>query len=136
MNSIAPPNPTGSFAFTTTGTDTQTTNSSGVTAITAGNAFASFLLGQVDTFQIDLQTAKIRPRDHIQEYFLQDDWKATDRLTLNLGARYTLHFPSTEKNNQGAVFNLATQQLDYLGQNGNPRSARALDRARASFTST
>jgi hypothetical protein len=123
LNTVSPPNPTGSFAFTTTGTDTQTTTGTTATT-TAGNAFASFLLGQVDTFQIDLQTAKIRPRDHIQEYFLQDDWHATDRLTLNVGARYTLHFPSTEKNNQGAVFNLATQQLDYLGVNGFSRSAR------------
>jgi hypothetical protein len=119
LNSIAPPNPTGSFAFTTTGTNQQ-----GVT--NSGNSIASFLLGQVDTFQIDLQQSKIRPRDHIQEYFVQDDWKVTDRLTANLGARWTLHFPSTEKNNQGAVFNLATQQLDYLGVNGYSRSAREL----------
>jgi len=119
LNAIAPPNPTGSFAFTTTGTNQQ-----GVT--NSGNAIASFLLGQVDTFQIDLQQSKIRPRDHIFEVFAQDDWKLTGRLTLNLGARYTLHFPSTEKNNQGAIFNLATQQLDYLGQNGFPRTAREL----------
>jgi hypothetical protein len=119
LNTVSPPNPTGSFAFTTTGTDQQ-----GVT--NSGNAIASFLLGQVDTFQIDLQTARIRPRDHIQEYFLEDDWRATDRLTLNIGARYTLHFPSTEKNNQGAVFNLSTQQLDYLGLNGYPTHAREL----------
>jgi TonB dependent receptor len=119
LNAVAPPNPTGSFAFTTTGTDQQG-------ATNSGNAIASFLLGQVDTFQIDLQQSKIRPRDHIEEYFAQDDWKLTGRLTLNLGARYTLHFPSTEKNNQGAVFNLDTQQLDYLGQNGFPRSAREL----------
>jgi Carboxypeptidase regulatory-like domain/TonB dependent receptor len=119
LNAIAPPNPTGAFAFTTTGTNQQ-----GLT--NSGNSIASFLLGQVDTFQIDLQESEIRPRDHIQEYFAQDDWKVTDRLTANLGARWTLHFPSTEKTNQGAVFNLATQQLDYLGVDGNSRSAREL----------
>ena len=119
LNTVSPPNPTGAFAFTTTGTNQQ-----GVT--NSGNALASFLLGQVDTFQIDLQTAKLRPRDHIQEYFAQDDWRATSRLNLNLGARWTLHFPSTEKNNQGAVFNLATQLLDYLGVNGYPTHAREL----------
>ncbi|WP_433984866.1 hypothetical protein [Tunturiibacter empetritectus] len=47
-------------------------------------------------------------------------------MTLNIGARWTLHHPSTEKNNQGAVFNLATQQLDYVGVDGNSRSAREL----------
>jgi hypothetical protein len=119
LNAIAPPNPTGAFAFTTTGTDQQ-----GVT--NTGSALASFLLGQVDNFAIDLQTSKIRPRDHIEEYFVQDDWKLLPTLTVNIGARYTLHHPSTETTNQGAIFNLATQQLQYLGQNGFSRSAREL----------
>ena len=123
LNAVSPPNPQGSFAFTTTGTDTQTAAGS---TTTGGNAIASFLLGQVDTFSIDLQTSRIRPRDHIQEFYAQDDWRATDRLTLNLGGRWTLASPSTEKTNQGAVFNLGTQVLDYAGVGGNSRSARTL----------
>jgi hypothetical protein len=34
--------------------------------------------------------------------------------------------PSTEENNQTAVFNLETQQLEYLGRDGQPRAARQL----------
>ncbi|MBB5341738.1 TonB-dependent receptor [Tunturiibacter gelidoferens] len=126
LNTVSPPNPTGSFAFTTTGTNQQGLVIAPGDKLTNGNSIASFLLGQVDTFQIDLQQAKLRPRDYIEEYFLQDDWKASNRLTLNIGARWTLHHPSTEKNNQGAVFNLGTQQLDYVGVDGNSRSAREL----------
>ena len=98
LDVINPPNPTGTFAFTTAGT---------------GNALASLLLGQVNAFSIDIQKNVIQPRAHIAEFFIGDDWKVSQRLTLNIGTRYTLNFPSTEKNDQGAVFSLNTQVLDF-----------------------
>jgi hypothetical protein len=113
LNIIAPPNPTGSYGFTTTGTNSSTA--------TGGNALASMLLGQVNAFSIDIQKNALRERAHIAEFFIGDDWKVTDRLTLNIGTRYTLNFPSTEVNNQVAVFNLNTQVLDF------PHTARELE---------
>lgn len=127
LDVIQPPSPTGQFAFTTLFTNSQGVPSVGnALSSFTGNSLASFLLGQVQTFSIDLQQDVLRPRAHIQEYFVQDDWKASSRLTVNAGLRYTLNFPSTILDNQGAVFNLQTQQLDFLGQNGFPETARSL----------
>ena len=119
LNVIQPPSPTGSFTFSSLFTDLPGTPNTGA-------PFASFLLGQVQQFSIDLQQEPIRNRAHVQEYFVQDDWRATDRFTANAGLRYTLNFPSIEVHNQSAVFNLQTQQLEYLGRDGQPRAARQL----------
>ena len=79
-------------------------------------------------FSIDLQQAEVRNRARFQEYFVQDDWRLIERRTVNAGVRYTLNFPSTEETDQAAVFNLETQALEYLGLEGQPRSARELHR--------
>src|SRR5262249_41013929 len=82
-----------------------------------GTPLASFLLGQVQVFSIDLQHDVIRERARFQEYFVQDEWKASSRLTLTPGIRYTLNFPSREIDGQTAVLNLRTGVLDYPGAN-------------------
>ncbi len=108
LDVVQPPSPTGAFTFNTLGSDLPGTTGT-------GTPVASFLLGQVQNFSLDLQQAEINERARFQEYFIQDDWKITDRLTINPGLRYTLNFPSTEANGQTAVFNLETQQLEYPG---------------------
>jgi hypothetical protein len=105
LDIVNPSNPTGSYAFTTTGSNSATG--------TGGNALASLLLGQVNAFSIDIQKQALKERAHIGEFFVGDEWKVSSRLTLNIGTRYTLNFPSTEATGQDAVFNLKTQVLDF-----------------------
>lgn len=119
LDVVQPPSPTGSFIFSSLFSDLP-----GVA--NTGTPLASFLLGQVQQFSIDLQQDEIRNRAHVQEYFVQDDWRLSGRVTVNVGLRYTLNFPSIEANDQAAVFNLETQHLEYLGRDGLPRSARRL----------
>src|SRR4029078_9678332 len=108
LNVIQPPSPTGSFTFSNLFTDLPGT-------LNTGTPLASFLLGQVQLFSIDLQQAQIQERARFQEYFIQDDWKVSNRLTITPGLRYTLNFPSNEINGQVCVFNLETQLLEYPG---------------------
>ena len=126
LDVLQPPSPTGNFQFTNI--LTAGLSPAGAVNANTGNAFASFLLGQVGRFSIDVQPAVIKPRARVAELFVQDDWRLSNRLTVNLGARYTLNFPSTVIDNQGAVFNLTTQKLDQLGSNGTSPAARNLEK--------
>ncbi len=119
LNVLQPPSPTGAFTFSNLFTDLPGTANT-------GTPLASFLLGQVQQFSIDLQQDEIRNRAHIQEYFVQDDWRLSDRITLNAGLRYTLNFPSNEVNDQVGTFNLDSGQIEFAGVNGVPRAARQL----------
>jgi hypothetical protein len=106
LDVLNPPNPAGAYSFN---------------AAATGNAFAALLLGQVNAFSIDIQSATLQPRAHFAEFFVTDAWNATSRLTINVGTRYTLNFPSTEAHDRGAIFNLKTQVLDF------PHTARELE---------
>ena len=53
-----------------------------------GNAIADFLLGVPNSYsELDIQRTG-RYRYHQFEAFIQDDWKVSQRLTLNLGLRW------------------------------------------------
>ena len=61
--------------------------------VNGNDPFANFLLGQADSYS---QPSKDTVPDlHYTnfEFYVQDDWKVTPRLTLNLGVRYS-YFPS------------------------------------------
>jgi outer membrane receptor protein involved in Fe transport len=63
-----------------------------------GQALASFLLGLPTAGGFDVETES-DARSASSAFFVQDDWRATPQLTLNLGLRYELETGTTEKNN-------------------------------------
>lgn len=59
---------------------------------TTGNALASFLLGYVNAASIQVSD-KIPSRASYLALYVQDDWRFSDRLTINAGLRYEVEFP-------------------------------------------
>ena len=69
----------------------------------AGNAFANFLLGVPTTYgQAPAAPSNIRSKATYA--FLQDEWRATKRLTLTLGVRYEYNQPKLDT--QGRSFSI------------------------------
>lgn len=72
----------------------------------SGNGFASFLLGTGDGgFNLTGGPDEINSFRYYGGYF-QDDWKATQHLTLNLGLRYDYNSPWRERFNRITGFDL------------------------------
>ena len=78
----------------------------------SGNALADFLLGYVSGFQLS-NVYVVDQRHWATMFFVQDDWKATDRLTLNLGLRYDFITPALEAQNRQTNFDPSTGTLVF-----------------------
>ena len=84
---------------------------------TGGSDVATWLLGIPDSANL-VNLHNIDYFRQIYAGYVQDDFKATPRLTLNLGLRYELFRPITERNNQQANFDFRSDSLIMpAGQN-------------------
>jgi hypothetical protein len=82
-----------------------------------GLGFASFILGDVYSFNRYASTStnakEFQPRDY---FYVQDTWRESQKLTLNLGIRYEYYAPERVNGvGNGALLNLQTGYINVAG---------------------
>ncbi|HKF58653.1 MAG TPA: carboxypeptidase-like regulatory domain-containing protein, partial [Blastocatellia bacterium] len=82
----------------------QTSNNRSTQGPAGGNSFASYLMGVSNLALVRPVLIPYYYRWNSGAGFVQNDWKVKPNLTLNLGLRYSLQLPRTEKNNLQGVF--------------------------------
>jgi len=112
--------PGGLWQFNQTATSQQFSN--------GGNSMASFMIGYATGW--DAYEIPASPATENFQYagFAQDNWHVSKRLTLNLGLRYDVDMPRTERHNRMSYFdpNAASVipglkgSFEYVGIDGNP----------------
>ena len=111
-------------------------------SMNSGNSIASMLLGYATSGGTSTISQQYWSRHYIAP-FVQDDWKVTHKLTLNLGVRYDINTPIYERHNRSdyAFDTTSVNPIDslidhtlipgggqvkggvsFVGVNGNPRS--------------
>lgn len=100
-NDRSPYNYSGSYGFDSLETGNPKSQSG------TGDGFASFLLGQVNSGTIT-QPLPVYGRKSYWGFFAQDDYRATSRLTLNLGLRFEWQPPAGEAHDRMSIVSLTT----------------------------
>ena len=103
---IQPGNPSGTFTFSKNWTQSNPL----VASANAGNEIATLLLGYPSAGSVDNNEWPWFSNKYFGLY-IQDDWRVSRRLTLNLGLRWDYQTPQTERYNRinrGFAFNQAS----------------------------
>lgn len=116
------------------------------TSVLEGNGFASFLLGAPSAGLVD-----VNPKPHYQWFFMapwiQDDWRVSNKLTLNLGFRWDINGSVTEEDDMlnyafdpaivnpvsARVGQQVTGAIRFAGVNGAPDRPWKLDKDNYQF---
>ena len=93
FNPLSSPNARGAFDFTPRFT-------SSAPGLADGSAFADFLLGYPSSAQVGIGRGETDGRALWTHFYAQDDWRASSKLTLNLGVRYELNSQMVETGNR------------------------------------
>jgi len=85
--------PSGPMTFGFSTTETAAFSSGKSTVATTGSSVASYMLGAVDSSSATVNAPGLGTRWRDPSFWAEDDYKANDQLTLNLGLRWDI-FPS------------------------------------------
>lgn len=99
-----------------------------------GDGLASFLLGGANSASIQISD-RINTRAFYVAGYVQDDWRITNRLTVNLGLRWEAELPRREIDNKQNSFDLTRINpisgtpgvVTFSGLDGTPRNAFRTD---------
>ena len=83
---------------------------------TGGDSLASFLLGYPTLIAHDYTLNWPGQRGSELGFYFADDWRASKKLTINIGMRWDYYSPYSEVANRWANFNPTTGKIDIAGQ--------------------
>jgi hypothetical protein len=108
-------NTRGSIAINRNLTNNPQTNSQ-------GSGVATLLLGYTTGGQRGFLLDVYDYTNSEHSLFVQDDWKLSERLTVNLGLRYEVYVPDTERENRLPNYDPVGMRLVYAGETASERA--------------